>query len=288
MNLNRGIMAIAGERLPQAISAIEAAWHFRESGREPPKAAAMAASGTSVAAIIPIMGVMVRRADAIDEWFGLTGTDKIRERIDAAAASPSVSTIIMQIDSPGGEVDGLAELADSVRAAAGKKRVIAQVEGMAASAAYMTAAQATEIVAGRMDMIGSIGTRLTLFDTSKMAERWGIKAIPIDTGEFKSTGEFGTVITEAQVDYIRGLVNGYFSDFKATVMRGRKMDEASFSKVADGRVFLASEAKALGLIDGIATMDATLARVKNGIASLRNARAGIARMKMDLTTDAIK
>jgi signal peptide peptidase SppA len=285
MNMNRGIMAIAPERLSEAVRAMEAAIAFRESGREIPKSAAEQGGSVSGVGIVRVMGVMVRRADAIDEWFGMAGTDKIREKIEDAAANPNVSTIVMLIDSPGGEVDGLAELADSVRAAAGRKRVIAQVEGMAASAAYMTASQATEIVAGRMDMIGSIGTRLTLFDTSKMAERWGIKAIPIDTGEFKSTGEFGTPITEAQIEYIRGLVDGYFADFKATVMRGRKMDAAAFAKVSDGRVWLAEDAKKLGLIDGFSTIRGTISRLQaaKGFASLNRSRrdrfeAGLAKI----------
>jgi ClpP class serine protease len=159
---------------------------------------------------------------------------------------------------------------------------------MCCSAAYMTAAQATEIVAGRMDMIGSIGTRLTLFDTSKMAERWGIKAIPIDTGEFKSLGEFGTEITASQVEYMQGLVNGYFADFKATVMRGRKMSAEAFAKVSDGKVWLASDAKAMGLIDGFSTFGETISRLQAGkvFASLNRSRAD--RFKMRLTTSKAK
>jgi ClpP class serine protease len=147
-------------------------------------------------AIIPLMGPMMRRAGPIAARYGIAGTDGVRLAIESAVADDDVDQILLRIDSPGGSVSGLDQLGDAISAA--KKPVTALVDGMAASAAYYVASQADRIVLGRNDLVGSIGTRMMLYDFSRQFENDGVEAVPIDTGKHKSAGALGTKITDEQ------------------------------------------------------------------------------------------
>jgi signal peptide peptidase SppA len=214
--------------------------------------------------------------------FGGTSTRDVRRAVRTAAAKTEVKSIVLVIDSPGGSVDGLAELGDSVAEATRKKRVIAQVDGMAASAGYYVASQANRIFAGRMDLVGSLGSKMVLVDTSLAATQQGIRVIPVDTGDFKSAGEPGTEITPAQVQQFQRLVDQFGQDFKKMIRRGRKgMSHAEIDAVFDGRIWTAADALDLGLIDGIATLDETINREqpsRNGTS--RRQRLAVAKAKI--------
>ena len=213
-------------------------------------------------AVIGLNGPMVKNESFLTKYYGFASTISTQRAIESAVADDEISTIVMMIESPGGSVAGLPELGAAVAKAASVKRVIAQVSDMAASAAYYVASQATEIRANEMAMIGSIGTRLMMYDTSKAYEAAGVKAIPIDTGEYKSAGADGTVITDNQIADFQRIVDAYFEDFVSKVASGRGMQESQILKVADGRMYFAAEALSLGLIDRVATMDQTLSELK--------------------------
>ena len=207
-------------------------------------------------AVIDVVGPIVKDGGPWAEYFGLASSARITRAIHESDADDSIEKIVLNIDSPGGSVDGMFEAGDAV-AQAGKP-VVAHVSGVMASAAYYIGARATAIYANRMDLIGSIGVRMTLFDYSAMFEKEGIKAIPIDTGKFKSAGEMGTEITDDQIEDFQRVVDGYFSDFREVVMAGRKMGAKQWKAVSDGRVWNAPEAIDLGLIDGIKSIDETI------------------------------
>lgn len=224
------------------------------------KRAGLPVEKTSGMAIVSLAGPMVKRASPVMKWFGFTGSNDVRAALRAAVADDDVQQVMLRIDSPGGTVDGTAELAEDVRKAAAVKPVFAQVDGTAASAAYWVASQATGIFAGRMDLTGSIGVRMMIYDFSAMFEEAGIRAVPIDTGPFKSAGAQGTHLTEDQQAYFQGLVDDTFSEFKRAVQTGRQLSDSQFAAVGDGRVFSAPDALELGLIDRIQTIDETVSR----------------------------
>ena len=212
-------------------------------------------------AVIRMAGPLTKHPSLFQLLFGgddFGTTVALTKAFDAAAADETVESILLRIDSPGGSVDGLAELVDAVKAAAEKKQVIAQVEGMMASAALHVASGATRIFAQRMDMIGSIGSRMMLIDISEQLEREGVKVITIDTGEFKSAGVPGVPVTENHIAHFQGIVDAFFSDFVAAVAEGRGMTNQAVLELADGRMFMAEEAVENGLIDGIQTLGETL------------------------------
>ncbi len=213
-------------------------------------------------AIINLKGVIVRNAGVYGQYFGLASTDHVARAMKMALADDSIEQIVLFIGSPGGSVDGLAECGDIIAEVNRVKPITAQVSGMMASAALYLGSQATSIYAGRMDLVGSIGTKMMLYDYSEFFEKKGVKAIPVDTGEHKSAGAYGTKITEAQIAQFQRIVDGYNEDFLTMVQNGRRMNRKELDTLADGRVFFASEAVENGLIDGIRTFDETMAELK--------------------------
>ncbi len=229
-------------------------------------------------AVVAIDGPMLKNPPdwAIDA-LGFASTKRTQRAVEAAAADPAVSAILLRVDTPGGSVDGLPELADAIAAAAAVKPVVAQVDGLMASAGYYVGSQATRILAHGTDLVGSIGTIICLYDYSKLFAEAGIEAVPIATGPYKATGMIGAELTADQRTYLQGIVDFFFADFKARVQRGRRLSNEGIAAVTDGRVFPAPEAQRLGLIDGTATLDATLAELVRQEAE--RARARTARAK---------
>ena len=225
-------------------------------------------------AFIRIQGLLMQSAP---RWATLGGYASsyrdMKSAVAAAIADGEIDQIVLFINSPGGSVSGVDETALVIRTAAEQKPVIAQVEGQMASAAYYLGSQATEIRAGRGDLIGSIGTRLVLWDTSKMFEEAGIDVRVFDTGPYKTAGEPGTKITEDQADYFQSVVDAYQAQFKETVMAGRQFTENEFETVSDGRMWLAEESQQLGLVDTIRTADQTLADAAAGASVSRRKTA---------------
>lgn len=244
-----------------------------------PKAKPYAMVGNT--AIIPMNGPMFKVDSWIAAFWGLTSTPTVTRAVTEATMDPAVQSIVLWMDSPGGATAGLADLADAVKSAASQKPVIAQVDGMAASAAYWVASQATRIHAGRMDMVGSIGTRMMLYDYSALFAKEGIEAVAIDTGEFKSAGAMGTRITEAHKAEFQKMVDALFAEFKQAVVSGRRMNPAQLDKLADGRVFGASEALQLGLIDAITPLNQTLASLNAQTGDLKKSKTPGFRMNAE-------
>jgi signal peptide peptidase SppA len=203
-------------------------------------------------AVLHLRGPMMSGVpQEVEQIFSVTDTRRFARSLEVAADDKEVDSVAIIVNSPGGSVDGLNEIADAMQSVMRQKNVVAMVNGMAASAAYYAIAQAQTIYAGRMDLIGSIGTRLTVYDYSEAFANAGIKPVVIDTGEYKSMGEPGTEITDAHKAEFQRLVDGYFADFRQVVQRGRGLSDQSFEAIGDGRLFFAEESMRNGLIDGI-------------------------------------
>lgn len=213
-------------------------------------------------AVVSLTGPMLKSPPSWMQKYGITGTRPVQMALQAAIGDKGIDRIVLRVDSPGGTVDGLAELADTVFTAKQSKPVIAQVDGCACSAAYYVSSQASQIYAGRMDLVGSIGCRLMMYDFSRHYENAGVKAIPIDTGKYKSAGAEGTPITEEQQADFQRIVDAYYADFLAVIVRGRGMTDAAVRQVGDGRMFTSAEALQLGLIDKVQPIEQTLAEAE--------------------------
>src|SRR3989304_7315508 len=108
----------------------------REEGRAVPAARAGQTKAGGGVVVIPIVGVITQRANLLSEYSGGTSTEKLAAQVDQALASAGISALLFDVDSPGGDVSGVPEIAAKIYAARGKKRTIAVVNSAMHSAAY--------------------------------------------------------------------------------------------------------------------------------------------------------
>lgn len=191
--------------------------------------------------------------------FGGVSTVDQRKYLRAAVNDPEVNAILLVIDSPGGTVSGTQSLADEIRAADGKKPVIAHFEDLGASAAYWAGSQARRLSANRSAMVGSLGTFGVIEDSSGKAEAEGVKVHVLSTGPHKGAFVDGAPVKQEQLDEYQKLINKLNDQFIQAVSSGRRMDETKTRALFDGRVHVAEDAKALGLIDAVESLDGALA-----------------------------
>lgn len=203
-----------------------------------------------------LSGTLMKRSSSLSSS---SSTIQTRRRIRAALADEAVQGILLRIDSPGGTVAGTRELAEDVAAASRKKRVHAFLEDLGASAAYYIASQAARVSVNEAGLVGSIGTFLVIEDTSKLAEDLGIRVHVVRAGEFKGLGTPGTEVTEAHLAYLQDLVNKQNELFLNAVAAGRGMKPADVRKLADGRLHVAADARALRLVDAVESFEEALA-----------------------------
>ena len=217
-------------------------------------------------AVIPVHGVMEHRAGIFTALGFGTSTADLRSAIARLGANEDVNGIVLDIDSPGGEVEGLTEIAATIRAVRENKPVIASANTMAASAAYWLGSQASEFVAAPSASVGSIGVFGAHEDISGLLEQEGVKVELISAGAYKTEdSQLGPLSDEARA-HKQSLVDGYYDMFVNDVAAGRGVSpEAVESGYGQGRMLLAQRAREAGMIDGIETLDATVGRLAGAI-----------------------
>lgn len=206
-------------------------------------------------AILPIMGPIFPRANLMTQLSGATSLDVLGRRIDDAAENPLVETILFLIDSPGGSVMGLSEMATKIYDLRDSGiGTIAFAEGTAASAAYMLGSQAEIFLATEGSVVGSIGTIARIDSADRAMKNQGIDSIVLRSGELKAAGN--GPLTPNQENSLRKVLNTYFEMFKAAVIRGRP--SISIDEVATGEVWIGQQAVSMGLVDEISTLQNAL------------------------------
>ncbi len=225
--------------------------------------------------VIPLHGVMVQRADWFMEMCGVLSTEQVGQLVDAAADDERVDAIILDIDSPGGSVFGTHELADKVKAAGKKKKVIGVANAMAASAAFWVGAQATELVVTPSGMVGSVGVYSMHVDRSGELAEAGLKVTLVASTPEKVAGhEFGPLDEVGLIDK-QETVDGYYKQFLKAVAAGRQTTTANVQETfGKGGMVLAGEAVKRGMADRVGTLDDVLGRYGLSAADLTASAAG--------------
>lgn len=214
--------------------------------------------------VLPIRGTIAHRMGGMDESSGGTSAERLGAMLHGMMADEALGTILLDVDSPGGTVTGVSELAGQLYAAReqGTKRIVALVNGMAASAAYWIASQAHEIVSIPSGITGSIGVFTAHEDLSKMLAEKGITVSVISAGKHKVDGLPFAPLSDDHRAFMQARVDEAYAMFVKDVARGRGVSPADVrGGYGEGRALTAKDAKAAGLIDRIATVDETLARL---------------------------
>lgn len=212
-------------------------------------------------AIIPVIGSLVNRGSWMDALSGVTSYERLKYQIGAAAADKDVTSIVLDMDSPGGEAVGAFEAGDAVGAAARVKEVVAVVNGMAASAAYAIASQATRIVTTSSGISGSIGVVMLHADYSVAIANRGIKPTLIHAGARKVDGNPYQPLTDDVKAELKGEIDRFYDLFVTGVAVGRAGMTEEAIRATEARTYIGADAVAVGLADAVGSFEGVVSEL---------------------------
>lgn len=213
--------------------------------------------------IISVEGVIAKKMNMFADISGGASSQAARNSLALANADPSVHSIIFAVDSPGGTVDGIATLTDSVRAARESKKIVTLGSGTMASAAYWFGSAAGEVyIAENTTMVGSIGVVTAHRDVSANEAARGIKTTELSAGKYKRiASQFGP-LSEAGRESIQAQLDYMYSLFVDAVAVNRNVSaDTVLENMADGRIFIGQQAVTAGLVDGVITLEALVEKL---------------------------
>lgn len=214
--------------------------------------------------LVSIVGSLSNRAS----YFASGGSNyqSVTDQILTLADDEQVQAIVLDIDSPGGAVNGVSSVVDAVRHAKTKKPVIAVANDMMASAAYWIGSQADKLVVSPTSTIGSIGVIAIHTEYSKYDAEKGITSTVLTAGKNKGIGNDVEPLTDDAKAVIQAELDEIHAEFKRGVNAGRfggAATEETMDKLSQGDVWRGQEAVALGLADSIGSLHQTLTSVMN-------------------------
>ena len=251
----------------EAMHSVAADRNARDARRQ----SSVSNSGGGIA-VLPLYGIVTQRGNMVDDVSGpgTASTQQFSNLLRAALQDETVSQILIDIDSPGGSVYGVAELADEIVNARAQKPVVAIANSLAASAAYWIGCSASEFYVTPGGEVGSIGVWQAHQDYSKAMDEAGVKTTLISAGKFKVEGNPYAPLDEEAQGFMQSRVDDYYAAFTKAVAKGRGVP---ISQVRDGmgqgRVLGADAALASSMVDGIATFEDVVKKMR------RDARAQI-------------
>lgn len=211
-------------------------------------------------ALIRMLGPLVQRGGMNFPSGGPTGYNEIAGQLNSAIADPRVHAILLEIDSPGGEANGAFDLHAKIRSAGTKKPVWAIAVEQAFSAAYLQAAGASRLLVPEPGMVGSIGVVMLHVDQSQRDARMGMVYTPIFAGDRKVDFSSHAPLSEDALAMAQAEVRRVYELFVSAVADGRNID-AQIVRDTQAALMEPRAALAIGLIDGIQSLDETLAEL---------------------------
>ncbi|WP_190275052.1 S49 family peptidase [Nitratidesulfovibrio vulgaris] len=199
-------------------------------------------------AVVNMRGTLTKRGS----WW-TTGMEGVRTTVQQALDDPAVRAVLLAIDSPGGTVDGTRELADwiAARVADGGKPIASYADGTMCSAAYWIGGSTGRVFAPAAALVGSVGVLWMHYDWSQYLETNGIRATYITAGSRKAAGAPEAPLSDNDKAYFQHLIDTAYTQFLDGVSAPMGLDRANPAAWADGQVFRATEALALGLVTAI-------------------------------------
>lgn len=223
-------------------------------------------------AVIKIYGVLAKRMNIIAALSGGTSYEMAGKDFKKALADPSVKTIVLDVDSPGGNVSGLLPLANLIYESRSKKRIVSFVNSLAASAAYYLSSAAHEIIlSDQSAQSGSIGVIGLHMDRSKEYEQKGIRPTVLKAGKFKAVGNEYNPLSKDDKESLQAHLDYLYTIMIQDIARNRAVTtDVADKKMGQGRLFIGQQALDAGLADRIESWDSLLSRLKGQRSNLIN------------------
>ncbi len=234
--------------------------------REAPAAARRSYSLAGGIAVLPVLGTLVQRHDWLAAASGLTSYERLAGTLRQAVADPEAEAILLDLDSPGGEVAGAFDLADQIYAARQVKPVWAVANELAASAAYALASAAERVFVTRTALVGSVGVILAHRDQSALNEKQGVRYTMIYAGARKNDFSPHAPLTAEAFAFAQGHVNEIYDLFLRTVARNRGLSAAAV-RDTEAALFMGEQAVRAGLADAVGTLADAVEQLHAALAS---------------------
>jgi protease-4 len=243
---------------------------------EPLAETTLEGEGESKVLMVEVDGVITESSDVAD-FFGTVSegmVGRLREELDLARKDDAVKALVLRINSPGGTVTGSDLIYDEIQRFKHERKlpVIAQLMGTAASGGYYVALAADEIHAERTTVTGSIGVIFSGFNLAGLMEKLGVENQTITSGAFKDAGSMLRRMRPEERAQMQSVIDDLYARFLEVVKAGRtKLTAEQIRTLADGRIYSASQAQKLGLVDEIGTLDSSVKRARElaGVGSAR-------------------
>ena len=197
--------------------------------------------------VIPIHGIIGKHLSLLETSCGGVDVDTIAMKLDAALADDSIDSIVLYINSAGGTVTGVPELAEHIARVADEKQVVAYTDSLCASAAYWLASSCNAVWASRSSEVGSIGVYMTLLNESDKLAKEGVRVEAFQAGDYKLAGASFKPLTQDERELFQQDVDYWYKLFTEHVTSKRPLS----TDVMQGQTFVGEKALELNLVDGI-------------------------------------
>ena len=216
------------------------------------------------------IAVILAEGDIVDgNVEGAISSEKFAKEIRKARKDENIKAIVLRVNSPGGSILASEVIWREMSEAKKVKPIIVSMGEVAASGGYYISAPADTIVAQPNTITGSIGIFGILFNVQELVnDKLGVTTDVVSTGELSDFGNMGRSLTEVERTILQSGVEDGYETFIARVAEGRGMHPDSVRKVASGRVWTGTQAKARGLVDVLGGLDTAIgiaaAKIKAG------------------------
>lgn len=224
-------------------------------------------------AIIPIEGTLVHKAYGLDAWSGMRSYQDIFAEVEDAATDPAIRGILLDVDSPGGEVAGCFDLADLIFAARGTKPVYAVADNDAFSAAYLLVSAADQVFVSRTSGVGSIGVIVAHLDQSAADQKAGLKWTVVTAGARKADFNPHAPLSKGAKAVLGAEVQRVMGMFVATVARNRGLLQPAVRNT-EAALYFGQDAVDAGLADQMGTRQDALNALRAAVSNPSAVRGG--------------
>lgn len=210
-------------------------------------------------ALVQVSGMMTNKDSWVNQYLGLVSYNEIRQGL-VDAIENGAEGILIHIDSPGGRVAGVGDLASFISSL--PVPTVTYTDSLLASAAYLTGLQSDYVYADGFAEVGSVGVIAVVADASKMYSDLGVKFHRFRSGDLKQVGDPRFSLSKKETEYLSETIDTFAEKFFNIVAEGRGMPRPMLDNldITSGRTFIGETAVAVGLVDMIMSFDQAVAK----------------------------
>jgi len=240
-------------------------------------------------AVLPLYGMIAQHGSMFLDWIGGTSTEQFAGAFAEAMADQKVKAIVIDANTPGGQVSGTPELADKIYRARGEKPIISVASSLAASAGYYIASAADKMYVTPSGYVGSVGVLSIHEDYSKMLENDGVKVTITRMPKYKAEGNPYEPASEEFLASEASDIGRIYEMFVGDVAKYRgKTSPQVKADFGQGRIVDPKAALAAGMVDGIATFEEVVRRVSSNQIRIESGRKILDEARWKLSADSVK